>query len=337
MEPHRQPAVSVSGLLQVFTTVVCFFTTTGFLGAEWWLFDITSHFRMQYLVLLILVAAASLGFRKRRLALVCVLFALLNLFAVRSLWWSSRATNKTNAESPPLRAVLLNVRTENEEKALVLTFLLASKADVIAILEANQAWAEALQPLRVAYPHLIAEPREDNFGLLLFSRNPIVTSQLIELGEAGVTTIEATLKIAGRDLKLFVTHPLPPGGREHTRLRDEQLRLLAERAASLAGPVLVLGDLNTSPWGSAFRTFRKVSGLTDTSEGIGWQATWPTSMPFMLIPLDHAFVSPDLHVIGRHIGPQVGSDHFPLLVDLTFRRNASLKIRAADASGSTSH
>jgi hypothetical protein len=44
---------------------------------------------------------------------------------------------------------------------------------------------------------------------------------------------------------------------------------------------------------------------------------WPTWAPsFLRVPIDHIFVSSSWRVIDRRLGPMVGSDHLPVLVDL---------------------
>ena len=71
----------------------------------------------------------------------------------------------------------------------------------------------------------------------------------------------------------------------------------------------ILGDLNVSPWSPHFGGLLRESGR-------GVQATWPTNLAPMRIPIDHCLVSPDVSVVGRRVGPDVGSDHFPIVVDV---------------------
>ena len=83
------------------------------------------------------------------------------------------------------------------------------------------------------------------------------------------------------------------------------------------GPTMLMGDLNTTPWAPTFRDFLDSSGMRDSRGGFGLQVTWPTYLPPLLIPIDHALVSPDISVRHFEVGPSVGSDHYPLLLDFT--------------------
>jgi endonuclease/exonuclease/phosphatase family metal-dependent hydrolase len=44
--------------------------------------------------------------------------------------------------------------------------------------------------------------------------------------------------------------------------------------------------------------------------------TWPTRFSPLLIPIDHCLVSATVAVVKRSVGPNIGSGHCPLLVDL---------------------
>jgi len=109
---------------------------------------------------------------------------------------------------------------------------------------------------------------------------------------------------------------LPPGSAEYARLRNEQLHTVAAQVKASYRPVILIGDLNGTPWSPYFRDFLRASGLRNTSQGRGVQGSWPAGLPAGRIPLDHCLVSPEIRVIDRQVGPQVGSDHLPLLVDL---------------------
>ena len=60
MEKPVRLRVGVEGLLDAAGTICCLSTLTGFMESFWWAFDLTSHFRVQYAVGLIGLAAKVL-------------------------------------------------------------------------------------------------------------------------------------------------------------------------------------------------------------------------------------------------------------------------------------
>jgi endonuclease/exonuclease/phosphatase (EEP) superfamily protein YafD len=84
------------------------------------------------------------------------------------------------------------------------------------------------------------------------------------------------------------------------------------------GPVLLLGDLNVTPWNRHFRLLLERTGLRDSSRGRGVQPTWPAGSLLFAIPLDHGLHSPDIAILQRRIGGDVGSDHLPVIIDVAF-------------------
>jgi hypothetical protein len=104
-----------------------------------------------------------------------------------------------------------------------------------------------------AWPlHSLTQPREDNFGIGLFSKLPLEESEVAYIGSADVPSILATLKAEKTNFRVIATHPLPPGGRDYSRLRNEQLEELPDHLRSPL-PLILLGDLNVTPWSYYFR------------------------------------------------------------------------------------
>ena len=195
----------------------------------------------------------------------------------------------------------------------MLKFLQASDADVILLMEVNETWMNSLQPLRANYSQVIAAPREDNFGIALFSRLPLTNSEVMELGKAEVPSIAATIFVGREQVFLLGTHPLPPGSTTYAHLRNEQFREIATLIHSRNVPAIVLGDLNCTPWSPYFTDLLRDSGLKNVSPRRGLFGSWPAGLPLARIPLDHGLVSP---TIEKRTGPPVGSDHLPLILEL---------------------
>ena len=313
--------VTIDGLLEALTSVLLVVSGAGFLGRVWWALELASHFRPHLAASLALLCPIWLARRHRRLAVGCALFAVINALPVLALLWPAAAAGA--GATAPLRVVAINVETSNRRADLVLDFLHRADADVILLMEVDDRWLAALAPLRAAYPHVLAEPRDDNFGIVLFSRLPTTNSNVIALGDAAVPSIEATVTAGGRQIHLLGTHALPPGTPEYARLRNDQFRQIAAHVRRQTLPTVVVGDLNATPWSPYFADLLRESGLKNSSQGLGLFGSWPAWLPLGRLPLDHCLISASIQTSGKRVGPQVGSDHLPVVVELDVNPNGS--------------
>ena len=100
-------------------------------------------------------------------------------------------------------------------------------------------------------------------------------------------------------------------------LRNRQLKQLQTLLVDLLGPVVLVGDLNTTPWSQHFAQLLSEPRFRSVREGFGWLPTWPAMLPpFLRIPIDHCLVTSELDVLALDLGHNVGSDHLPLVVTL---------------------
>lgn len=292
-------------------------TVTGFAGSWNWLFELTSHFKVQLAAALLVLTVLLCWGRRWRWAAWVGLACGLNGIAVG---WAVRPSSPGAApEAPAFRLLSLNVHTANTRSDLVRTAIREGNPDVIVLLEVNDRWIQELASLRNEYPAAVLEPREDNFGIALFSRLPLQRTEILELGDVPVPSIAVEIGWGGRVLRLLGTHPVPPGSPEYAGERNRQLAAIAEWARMQPGPVVVAGDLNATPWSPYFRALLDSGRLSSAQPDWGWYPTWPSGAWPLRIPLDHCLVSSEVAVRRRWVGEGVGSDHFPLWVDLAWR------------------
>jgi endonuclease/exonuclease/phosphatase (EEP) superfamily protein YafD len=120
-------------------------------------------------------------------------------------------------------------------------------------------------------------------------------------------------------LTVVASHPVPPISATNTSLRNQQVMELSRFLAGTEGPTILMADLNMTPWSPTFETLLDQSGLHNTGLGWGLQATWPAGVFLLRVPIDHVLVSPGVMVLNRMIGPHLGSDHLPVIIDLLVR------------------
>lgn len=275
-----------------------------------WPLTLFEHFRIQYVAVGVLVVSACAALRVRRwfdAALVATLAHL--LFVTPDLVRSRRPV----PAGTPVRVLLLNVHTSSTAYDRVARLIAETDADVVALLEVDQRWIDALAPALAGYPARLELPRTDNFGLSIHARG-VLAAHVETLGT--FPSIAGTIDHGGARLAFVVTHPIPPVARSLVARHAEQLAAVGARARELGPHTLVLGDFNATPWSAPFRALVEQTGLCDTREGFGLQATFPAMSALLRIPIDHVLASCAIGVRDRWIARDVGSDHLPVVVDL---------------------
>jgi len=293
----------------------------GLLGAWHWQLDLMAHFRWQYLIgsAVAMLFAMLLG---RRVGIALALRRLLrNAVLIGRLAVGTAHPVEAATDAPPLRVLSFNVLTSNLRRQTVLEYLQQSGADVIVLLEVDDAWLSVLTPLQRSHPHHVARAAPDNFGIALFSRVPASAVKLLHLPGAREVSATATLAYQGRRVHVVGTHPVPPGSRALAQARDAQLDAVSAYAQQLGEPTIVVGDLNATPWSHGLRIATR-RGLGFRSIDPPWTPTWQARTP-VAVPIDHALCTAELVVTRREVGPDLGSDHRPMLFELRWAAGAA--------------
>ncbi len=299
--------VEFAGVLASAATLVAFF------GARSWVAELASHFRVQYLTTLVAFAGITAVAGHGWSALVFALFALVNAAVI------ARAHA---AESPPVasaampvRVFLSNLHAENGRLGLLIDAVRRFGPDVVVLLEVRPRCIYELAPLASAYPFAMTVPRDDNFGIALYSKHPLGNTECLYLGRARVPSLVVDVQTTPA-LRVVATHPYPPVTPGYAELRNDHLEALAELARTGLRPLVLLGDLNMTPWSPYFARLLADGDLRDSMRRRRPQSTWPVKLWPLRLPLDHCLVSSEIRVVSRTVGPYVGSDHFPVIVDL---------------------
>lgn len=305
---------SLHGLLTAGGALACIATLAGFAGHLHWLPELASHFRLQYAIALALLAAVMLARAHYRWALLFVSGALLNTLLLTPRLLPPAEASAT-ADEPRLRLLLANVRAENRAIARIQAMIDDSAADLVVLLEVTPELAAHLESWAGRYPYRQTMPRNDYFGIALLSRLPFQKAEVVTLSAAGLPSIIAELGDGKQRFTLIGTHPLPPVSAAAAADRNAQFAALAMRARQTHTPLVLAGDLNTSPWSPWFARLLRDSGLRDSADGRGLHSSWPAGWPLLWIPIDHVLVSTDIRIQDRRTGADFGSDHYPVIVD----------------------
>jgi endonuclease/exonuclease/phosphatase (EEP) superfamily protein YafD len=289
-------------------------TLVGVLDRVWWVFELADVFRLQYLAVLVVSAVAALALRRPRLAVMAATLALVNV-AVLGISLTPTATASDEPALGSLRLVVANVEVGNTDFAAVGRLVTRTHPDVFGVTELTPEMARHLASELPQYHARVLATRSDAYGIGIFSRVPLRSAQIVHLpADGGPPTAVASLRVADRPLTFVVTHVHTPfAGSIHVR----QLQALAEARPNLGDRVVVCGDFNTPPWSGPLRDFAGDAGLRDLYGRHAWRGySWPTWSSLLRVPLDNCFLSGGVRVRAYRDGPNVGSDHRPLVVDL---------------------
>lgn len=309
--------------LSVFTGLVPLIPTD-----IWWI-RLGDFPRVQLLVTHVLFAVLLLFLLRSTIAKS--LLALLALCIAIQLYWISPylpiapkevETAKHNDAESRITILAANVLQKNREADSLLRLIDESSPDIVAVCEVNDRWINDLKSLNSEYSGHIAEPRENGYGIALWSRLPIIDATVRHMVVDEIPSLDVTLKLeTGQAVRLFVVHPHPPMPFVDTTERDAELVLVGRELQGVQ-PAIVTGDINDVAWSRTTNLFQEVSGLLDPRKGRGLYPTYRADSWIVRYPLDYLFHSDDFRVVRLETLSSIGSDHLPLFVELSYEPEA---------------
>ncbi|QDU12300.1 Endonuclease/Exonuclease/phosphatase family protein [Gimesia maris] len=298
---------------------------------DWWWVRIGDFPRLQLLVAYIVVLLAIIPFRKRLTAKFAAV-ALCAGIGIQLFWifpYLTIASNEVEtAQSQDsekrLQILTANVLQKNTNAAAVLELIDREQPDIVVLCEVNQRWISDLSPLERTYSYHLTHPLDNTYGIAFYSNLRVKSAEVRGLVKKEIPSIDATILLrSGKEVRLFAVHPNPPRPGEDTTKRDAEL-VLVGREVSKNRSAIVLGDLNDVGWSRTTNLFQEVSGLLDPRKGRGLFATYDATSWIWRYPLDYLFVSDDFRLSEIRTLPYIGSDHFPLLVELSYEPEAEV-------------
>jgi len=182
-----------------------------------------------------------------------------------------------------------------------------------------------------------------HYGIVLFSRYPIVAANAIQCGESkvgsGSSFLQADLVIEGDTLRVFSVqltsymfgnedyqHMKAPKGtgliakmRRTFETRSAQALQLAALVAESPYPTVVCGDFNDIPVSFTYKTISSNMRDVFLETGAGWGRTLSYLSPTLRI--DYILAQPSINVHDSKVFKVSPSEHFPVMACLSLKKN----------------
>ena len=277
-----------------------------------------AQFQLALLSVPLFLCAALL---RSRAALAASLAAVLVTWSGVVPWYLGK--DATGGGEETLRLLSFNVLHGNREFQKTIDLIHRERPQIAVFQEATPPWPDELAELAEILPH---RHRAAELQMEIFSELPLEQLGLTVVGK-NRGFVELGFEIEGQPAVLIATHCYPQRhfGEQGFRWRNEHLGQLLPEAVRRHTDrlVIVAGDLNATMWSHAYRQLVKTADLRNTRRGFGVHPTcgWSfRAMRLLAIPIDHCLVGEGWIVHDFRSGPDIGSDHLPILCDLSLRR-----------------
>lgn len=229
--------------------------------------------------------------------------------------------------------MITNVQMENDDHQRLIELVGRVDPDVVLAVEVDDRWHEAMQPLFDEYPHAVHRPQDNWYGMVLLSRFELVEPRVRFLVQDDIPSIHTRIRLkSGVEVTLRGLHPRPPEPvrDQPSTPRDAELIVVGRDLGKRDEPAIVAGDLNDVAWSPTSELFVRLSGLLDPRAGRGFYNSYNAKNPLFRYPLDHVFHSKHFKLVRLERLPPIGSDHFPILIELQYVPGAEAEQQEAE-------
>ena len=215
--------------------------------------------------------------------------------------------------------MVANVYIHNRDINDLMAIVEEVDPDLFLAMETNEWWENALQPLDEKYPYGMEYPLDNTYGMILYSKYPLLKQEILFLQYDSVPSFHAQVQLpSGKTFEFHGVHPVPPYPKAPGTVKDKEVALVkvGEMVASNPLPAVVAGDLNDVAWARRERLFEQDGLLNDVRIGRGIYSTYSAKSAIIKWPLDYVYATREFAVIDFRRLPEFGSDHYPIYIEL---------------------
>lgn len=283
-------------------------------GADNRAVDLLAQFTAPVLIATVLLTGGLALLRMKLPAALGLLTGALLVLAVWPQWFPE--ASRPDPEAAIVRVYAANLFYLNNDTARIRRSIEAADADIVVLIELASDPVLKIDQLLEGYPHRVASMRLDQTRgpsrSLIASRWPLTAR---DDPPDGLHAVAATVRTPLGPVNVVGVHLTRPWPFQHSWGQISQTMALDAVVQTLDGPVVVAGDFNSV---SSARIGKQIQQDIGLRPAPGFPGTWPGGLPSALgITIDQVYASPDLAFISRRLGRPTGSDHRPVVTEIT--------------------
>lgn len=207
-----------------------------------------------------------------------------------------------------------NIQMANDRFEDVRRLVADVDPDILFLMETDARWHDALREVLDRYPQVVTEIRDNCYGFIFATRLETPKAKVVYLTPDDTPSLFCELLSPhGQRFRFVGLHPRPPVPGNTTEERDAEILFAARFAHKTDMPLIAMGDFNDAAWSDTSRRFKTVGGYLDPRVGRGMVASFHAKSRILRAPIDQFYATPDIALCDFARGPDIGSDHFPII------------------------
>lgn len=278
-----------------------------------------------------------------------LLIAALSFLIICAIWFAPYILPKPRQlpANSTIRVITFNMWGGNPMQAELTAWLRSQNADIVLLQEVPLGYERKhIADMGSIYPYFYRQQTPGRWWTnAVLSKFPITTiTDLDSDNQSPSTRQRLVLELSGRQIALYSIHltftKRAPRIRTKTwsilnsitsydeSHRNQEIDCLLSELSCETLPYIMAGDFNMSAQSVKYQELaaRMYDSFREAGHGLG--GTWPNggvlNLPRFVPPLlriDYIWHSDHLRAITANVGPDIGSDHHPVIVELEFIPN----------------
>lgn len=279
----------------------------GQLGQLYWLLDLFSHFAWCYSIGFFL---GIFAFRRKIMKVIMGSLLLIMIFwSFPNILFEQTQPKLSNFPTQFIQLASYNLKFDSfassDIRAMKLMEGVALQPSMVFLSEYGSDFDNFFKAKHLN-SYRCGKVEDSPFGIALYSN---LNNLICTIEYPDEAKFFPYIRAENEHFVVYGIHPPPPINGEMAGFRDHTFKVIATKVKTETKPVVVMGDMNISPYSPIFRQFTKEAGLFETKNRL--IPTWLMG----LLNIDHILVTQPSFEDSR-VGWWRGSDHRPVFLDI---------------------